>query len=353
MKFYYISLYYRTSTVTGANKRFDEIGKRLLNYYGDDFICIVSKGERPNWCPEKNIREIFRFINKFGRVRSWYELTIMLRILPKGIIYSDFMPLPLTAKKHLHIQLIHDLRNFHQFRRGGLGALSSSFQKFQLRLADKIVTVSKFTAEEIHKLCLISMDDIIVSYNGIDASVKSEEKNRNIDILYVATFEPRKNHANLLESLQHINRPLTIQFIGQNLGLQESIQSQAEDLQRTTNHSISFLPSVTEDELHDHYCRSKVFCSPSKYEGFGMPLIEAYQFGCVVCCSDIEVFKEVTRGKALYFNPNSVESIANSLSVALSSFEDKLNVEEARRLSNEVVKYYSWDSISSRLIESF
>ena len=145
MELYYISLYYKSNFVTGANKRFDEIGERLFKYLGAKFKCIVTSGQRPHWCPKENCIEVFQFRSKVGKLRSWLELSIILSQLPKGGVISDFLPLPIYIfrRAHIHYQLIHDLRNFNKFKRGGLGHLTQRFQKSQLQSADKVITVNR------------------------------------------------------------------------------------------------------------------------------------------------------------------------------------------------------------------
>lgn len=353
MKLYYVSLYYKVEVVTGANKRFDEIGKRLLSQYGEDFKCIVSSGEKPPWCQEKNVIEVPSFAGKFGRLKAWLNLSIMLSKARPGIVYSDFMPIPLHFNRHKHYQLIHDLRNFNEFKRGGLGALTAAFQKHQLKQADNTVTVSDFSASELVSYCDLHPKDIITSYNGVERKEVLAEHNRDIDVFYVATFESRKNHTKLLSALIQIEKSLNVVFIGRDLGLRKQLEREASEVIKLTNHTITFVESVTESELENFYLRSKVFCSPSHYEGFGMPLIEARQYRCVVACSDIDVFQEVTLGNAFFFDQSSESSIASILTDAIAYSEKENTRRNLISISEETTKYFSWDSISARLVDVF
>lgn len=353
MKLYYISLYYKSKVVTGANKRFDEIGKRLLSQYGQNFKCIVSSGEKPPWCHDKNLAEIPIFLGKYGRLKAWLNLSIMLCKAPPGIVYSDFMPIPLLFNRHMHYQLIHDLRNFNEFKRGGLGALTGSFQKYQLKKADKTVTVSNFSAAELVSCCDLERSDVITSYNGVERKLLLTKQNREIDVLYVATFEPRKNHTTLLKALYEIEKSLKVVFIGRDLGLREQIEREASEVVKLTNHTITFIDSVTESELESYYLRSKVFCSPSHYEGFGMPLIEARQYGCVIACSDIDVFQEVTMANAFFFDQTNKLSTARILTEAIFYSEQENAYRELLSMSKEITEHYSWDSITQRLVSVF
>jgi glycosyltransferase involved in cell wall biosynthesis len=339
MNIYYSSLYYLNDFSSGANKRFDEIGKRLLKEHTNNFKCIITFNNRPIWCPIENCIFIKEYSNKFQRMVSWLELSFKLARLPKGIFVNDFMPIPFFSYRHYHFQTIYDLRNFDGFGRGGLGFLTESFQKRQLASADKVITISEFTSKAIQNYCSIKESDIIVSYCGIDdKKIEYQNSERDIDILYVATFEKRKNHINLIKAIELCERSLNITFVGSDNGLKGEIVNLASKLE-SKGHNIIFLEQISEKTLCEMYSRAKVFCFPSFYEGFGMPLIEAYQLGCNVVCSDIDVFKEITLNKAIYFDPNSPKDISDKLrsSLKLNSCDDSIR--------EEIINFYSWDHI--------
>ena len=340
MNIYYCSLYYINCFSSGANKRFDELGKRLLIEHRSNFKCIVTVDNKPAWCPIEQCVFIPSYSSKLQRIISWLYLSIKMLTLPAGIFINDFMPIPLFSGRHKHMQTIYDLRNFEGYGRGGLGAVTGYFQKRQLSSANKIITISDFTSEAIQKFCSVDQENIIVSYCGLcEQRVDVSQHIRDIDILYVATFEKRKNHKRLMEAIKLFDYSLNVTFVGSDNGLKQEMVDLASSLQ-SRGHSIRFLEQVSENELREVYCRSKVFCFPSLYEGFGMPLVEAYQFGCNVVCSDIAIFREVTMNKGSYFDPCSEQDIKDKLRIAL-----EMNVLEDSSLREEIVKRYSWDSI--------
>ena len=340
MNIYYCSLYYINGFSSGANKRFDELGKRLLIEHGSDFKCIVTVNNKPAWCPMAQCLFVPSYTSKFQRIISWFHLSFKMATLPGGIFINDFMPIPLFSGRHKHMQTIYDLRNFEGYGRGGLGALTEYFQKWQLSSANKIITISEFTSKAIQKFCSVKQENIIVSYCGLcDGTTGIPQHIRDVDILYVSTFEKRKNHRKLMEAINLFDYPLNVTFVGSDNGLKQEIIDLASSL-KIKGHCINFLEQISEHELCEVYSRSKVFCFPSLYEGFGMPLVEAYQFGCNVVCSDIAIFREVTMNKGLYFDPSSEQDIKDKLKIAL-----KMDLTESSSLRQEIVKRYSWDSI--------
>lgn len=340
MNIYFSSLYYLNNFSSGANKRFDELGKRLLNEHGSNLKCIITINNRPSWCPIENCIFIRSYSNKFQRIISWAHLSFKMANLPKGIFINDFMPIPFFSSRHHHFQTIYDLRNFEGYGRGGLGFLTELFQKWQLTSADKIITISEFTSTAIQNFCSVKQENIIVSYCGVDEKkIENLSIIRDIDILYVSTFEKRKNHIKLIEAIGLFDYSLNITFVGSDNGIKDEVVNLASSLE-SKGHNITFLEQISDKELSNVYSRSKIFCFPSLYEGFGMPLIEAYQFGCIVVCSDIAVFKEVTLNKAIYFDPNNHVDIKNKLQRTLQG-----NLLDNSTINDEIVSFYSWDSI--------
>ena len=78
-----------------------------------------------------------------------------------------------------------------------------------------------------------------------------------------------------------------------------------------------------------------------------MPLIEAYKYGCLVVCSDIKVFREVTLNEAIYFEPTDIGEIESTLESCFLNYDSLLNNEHAKKVTN----YFSWDAITKRLIK--
>ena len=70
---------------------------------------------------------------------------------------------------------------------------------------------------------------------------------------------------------------------------------------------------VSDDDLAELYANARGVVFPSLAEGFGLPLVEAAASGARLAVSDIEVFRWIGEHHVRYFDPTSVESIAQSL----------------------------------------
>jgi glycosyltransferase involved in cell wall biosynthesis len=310
-----ISLYYEANRVTGANKRFDFFAKSLMKNNDVDVIAIVREGEEPSWSKKTiTVPRYESLPSPIRRILHFIHLSFICAKL-KGVIVNDFMPMPLfTARNKNYFQLVHDIRNFTDYNRAILKKASSFIQKYQWKNAPAIMTVSQFTKNQLVKYCELDHDKVFVSYNGMEESYKKALQ-REIDFLYIATFEKRKNHKNLViafaEYLKSSDPSARLVLVGRDLGYRESINQLIDGLDLRNN--ITVVDNITEEELADTYQRTHCFVSPSFYEGFGMPIIEAMYYGCNIACSDIEVFKEVAKQHANYFDPDDIDSISNSL----------------------------------------
>lgn len=341
------SLYYERKRVTGANKRFDFFGKILSEKHKVSVTVVVRDGEVPDWADNVIVLPRYESLpTPFRRLAYCFHLT---RFFSKqtGIVVNDFMPVPFWfTKKNTYFQLVHDIRNFTDYNRAGLRKVSSAIQKIQWGKVPAILTVSEFTKKQLVNYCKINPEKIVVSYNGIETEERIP-KVRDIDFLYIATFEKRKNHINLVKAfsayVENINPQACMYLIGRDLGYKQHVLDLVAELHLTS--SIIFIEAIDECGLNEIYERTCCFVSPSLYEGFGMPIIEAMYFGCNVACSDIDVFHEIAGKYATYFDPCDVNSIVNGMNHSILKSND--SVEGISYVKSK----FTWDSIATDFLK--
>ncbi|WP_407209309.1 glycosyltransferase family 4 protein [Enterobacter hormaechei] len=340
------SLYYEKNRVTGANKRFDFFGKNLQSRENINLTVLVREGETPDWA--ENIITLPRYDSMPSVIRRLVYCIKLTYIFYKheGVIINDFMPVPLVfSKRNYYCQLVHDIRNFTDFNRAAVKKISSLFQKIQWRIVPNILTVSSFTKNQLIKYCNVNPYKIAVSYNGIDP-VKRKKVKKDIDFLYIATFEKRKNHDNLIIAFSNYvkkyEQHATLFLIGRDLGYRKHIEALISKYQ--IGEFVTIIEKLSESELNILYERTYCFVNPSLYEGFGMPLIEAMYFDCHVICSDIDVFHEIAKEHAYYFDPLDHESILNAMKeIKNTEIKDGCKTSYA-------IKNFSWSAIADNFI---
>lgn len=314
---YLCSPYYRNNRHSGANKRFESL-IREWESEAHSLTIIVKEGHKPPYVDFNSCIFIPSSICK-SRALTFFWLSIKLSLLPRGTLINDFNPIPfLGYMKHDSYSLIHDLRRLIDDE-GNLINITARIYNLVLKAYPKIITVSNESKKLLVNYLKIPSQNIIVSYNGInyDYTSKFQALNRDIDILYVAHFEERKRHNDLLQALSLFStRSLNVVFVGVDNGYYEKIKpwiKQASD----AGHSIEILSELSESELIDLYRRTKIYAFPSVLEGFGMPLIEAKSQGCKILCSDLDVFKEIGNSSNYYFKAKDIQSLLLNLNTAL------------------------------------
>jgi len=343
----YVSPYYDPAVPSGANRRFDEICRRLLRDYGDNFTLVVSRGAIPEWWDGKNLVAVDYRFNHASKVSATREIARALDRLPPSLVIMESLPLPLRAlKRHTHFQTAYDFRYFYSFSKGAVyRLLFTRYLRQQWRRCQYIITCSDASIDELERHVSYPRERVVKSFFGINPDifdvphVPAEDK--EYDLIYVGHFDGHKNHARLIDALGLMDSGLKVLFVGVDNGLLGSLKQRAVKLGLT---NIQFTTVREERKVWDLYTRSRAFVSPSVYEGFGMPTIEALALGLPVVLSDIRVFHEVGRDLATYFDPRDPRDIAAKLAGALGDptppDRDKVRAH---------LEQFTWDEIYKEL----
>lgn len=319
----YISPYYKPDDSSGGNRRFNELCKRFNQELGKDFTLIVTKGQVPPWWDEKsNLIEIKYNFDHLSKFKATKQIADYLDSIPPSIVVLESVPIPFKAlKRHAHFQVAYDFRYFTGKSKSFLYRLVfSQYLKYQWKHSEFFVTPTDFSIAELQKYVGYDKNKVIKSYFGIDKSLLEMTDlptlEKKYDLIYVGHFEKRKNHEPLLRAIAKVNKDLKVKLIGYDTGLQTYLEKLAQDLGLTQ----TTFESVNNDKLlWQYYRESKVFVSPSIYEGFGIPIIEALVLGIPVICTDMQVFHEVGGDLVTYFNPYDPSDIAEKISNALAT----------------------------------
>lgn len=165
---------------------------------------------------------------------------------------------------------------------------------------------------------------------------------RNHPFIMVGTIEPRKRHALVLDALEDLWRRggrEELAIVGRPGwmvdALMERLRSHAELGKR-----LHLIEGATDDELAFLYGHCHALIQASDNEGFGLPIIEAAQYGKPVVLSDIPVFREIAGDNAAYFPPGSRSGLATVLK---DSWDGKLTT-DSRNIS-----WLSWEQSVDQL----
>jgi glycosyltransferase involved in cell wall biosynthesis len=187
------------------------------------------------------------------------------------------------------------------------------------RTCDLIVVNSKFTANEVVDLLGFPRERICVAYPALGASFRLDGPARNLGapyVLTVATLERRKNLETLLEAMPMVRAS----HPDMHLAVAGAPGWQAPNLETEGVLPLGYVDDV---ELAALYRGAEVFVYPSRFEGFGMPIVEAMACGTPVVASAHPSLDEASGESAVRADPDSAEAIAAGIERALDN-RDKL-----------------------------
>ena len=220
---------------------------------------------------------------------------------------ADVLHYPLThrlpAAGAPTVVTLHDLQHLDlpQLFPRAERAFRAFYWHRSVRGAQRVVCPSEFVRVRAEELLGLEAARIHVVPHGIDHDRFSPgHEEREPFLLYPARAWPHKNHARLYEAfaLLRAERPgLRLVLTGGGHG-------------REAPEGVEVRGHVTQDELVSLYRRAAALVFPSRYEGFGQPVLEAMACGCPVACSEIPALAEIAGGAARTFAPDDAEAIA-------------------------------------------
>lgn len=159
-------------------------------------------------------------------------------------------------------------------------------------------------------------------------------------LFYPAVTWEHKNHEAIIRALRVLKDTYDIRaqvrFSGKWTPFRRNLDRLASEL--GVSDQIRYLGFVSPEELQAVYARATAMIFPSKFEGFGLPLLEAFHAGVPVLSSNATVLPEVAQDAALYFDPNSPEQLAEEIKRVLQNERLRFHLIEKGK---EVLSRYS------------
>lgn len=228
--------------------------------------------------------------------------------------------------------------------------------KFALKHAAKIITVSEFTKKEIQEIYKVSSENISVIHNGFDQEKFVPIKNQSaIDAtlrkysinkpfyLFVGRLEEKKNIVGMLEAFalaraKELSISKMIFVLAGRVGYgYDRIQSAIKRLNLENSvKQIGWIPDI--DRIH-LLNAAKIFLFASMYEGFGIPILEAFSYGTIVITSNRASCPEVAGDAALLVDPKNLDEMASAI-IKLEN-DEKLR-DDLRQKGFARAKEFSW-----------
>ncbi len=292
----------------------------------------------------------------------WFEWSVkrVLRSLKPDLFLSPDGYLSLSSRTP-SLAVMHDL-NFEHFPADLPIAARLHYRWFFPRFAAKaarIATVSQFSKDDIVLQYKVSPEKVDVVYNGANEAFKPIE-NAEIEqirnkytqgepyFLFVGSLHPRKNLARLFKAYDlfrsQSNRKVKLLIVGEKKWWTKPISEAFNGMR--CKEEVVFCGRLNSAELRLVTAAALGITYVSYFEGFGIPILEAFRSGVPVITSNVTSMPEVAGNAALFVDPYDVTSIAQAMETLACN--DNLQKELIAK-GFERAKDFSWDKTAQNL----
>jgi glycosyltransferase involved in cell wall biosynthesis len=215
------------------------------------------------------------------------------------------------------------------------------------RRAACVLTVSEWTKRDLVEHYRLAPERIVVTPNGVDPTFSPDGPVRGdrTDLLFVGAIQPRKDPVTALEALALLDDALSLRFVGpEKLGGDE-VRAAVARLGLVGR--VEFLGHVAKSELAALYRGAACLVFPSRYEGFGLPVLEAMACGTPVVASSAGALPEVAGNAAVLVEPGNPEALASGVESALAQRERLVTAGLQR------VRRFSWRESARRTLNVY
>jgi len=264
----------------------------------------------------------------------WEQVSLprQLRRMRIEVLHSPHYTMPLAAPCRT-VVTFHDMTFFlmpevhSRFRRLFFPAM----MRWSARRAEKLIAVSESTRQDMIRLLSLDPAKVATILEAAGpifrvpplAEVEDLCARQGLTpdryLLYVGVLEPRKNVPLLLQAYAEIaaqfpDTPLVI--AGKKGWMYDAIFQKTVAL--GLSEKVRFLGYVPEEDLPRLYRGARAFVYPSRYEGFGLPVLEAMQCGVPVITSRVSSMPEVGGDAVVYVDPDDVSGLSQALTRMLT-----------------------------------
>ncbi|MBN1445119.1 MAG: glycosyltransferase family 4 protein [Candidatus Omnitrophica bacterium] len=216
--------------------------------------------------------------------------------------------------------------------------------------ADRIIAISQSTKKDLCLQLNVAPEKVTVIYLASSLSNVPLKKTAVPEkyLLFVGTRYGYKNFEFFITAIAPLLKDKKVFIFCAGGGAFN--ESEQKLFAETGLQDYIFYKEVSDEELKYCYKNAIAFVLPSLYEGFGLPVVEAFSCGCPVLLSDCSSLPEVAGDAGLYFNPLSKESIFSAVSIVLDThFDRQKYIEKGYSLS----KNFTWEKTTEKTLSLY
>ncbi|MDE6036638.1 MAG: glycosyltransferase family 4 protein [Duncaniella sp.] len=340
----------------GISRYFAELMTRLPQGYEAHNPVVLSSNIYLKSVPGMEFATMWwpRFMKKYKKAHKINKF-ISRRVLRDGnydIFHPTYYdPYFLDSVRRPYVITVHDLIYEKYPEMFPINDRTAENMRLTIKNASRIIAISHNTKRDLMELYGLSGDNIDIVYQGYGLDNSRVEQIPGLPgrfILYVGGRFGYKNFTNFCEAFSIIRAKYPdVELVC--TGTPFDADEQAL-LNRLGIAGCTRSIFVSEPQLTWLYRHALCFVYPSLYEGFGIPILEAYACGCPVVLSDASCFPEVAGDGGHYFDPQRPESIAASIGEVL---DDPDLRKRMMTLGSEIVKSFSWKRVADETAEVY
>jgi len=329
----------------------------------NQYIILHSRKDKRNLAQTDNQRRAICWTPSHHRIE---RLALSIEMLPHrlDLLHSpDFIPPMFGYRKS--VITIHDLTFLHfpEFLTDESKRYYNEQIEAAVKRANHIMTDSEATRQDVIRMLNVPPEKVTTVLLGIDEDFKPAD-NETVQqvktkcglpdnyILFLGTFEPRKNLKGLLHAYARLRRMMedvpSLVVAGRQGWLFEEIFELAANL--GIRDSIAWREDIAYGDLPGLYSGASLLCLPSFYEGFGFPPLEAMACHTPSVVSNRGSLPEVVGDASLQVNPDDAASIADAMLQVLTN--PKL-ADDLRQRGAEQVKLFTWEKTVTQVLETY
>lgn len=343
---------------------YESMKRIVLNHPEHTFYFIFDRKHDPQFIFAENVIpvEIFPPARHPYLWYIYFEFSIprILRKLKPDLFLSTDGWLSLRTNVP-QVDVIHDLNFEHR-----KDFLKSKYQNYYTRFfpkfarkAVRIATVSEFSKQDLQRFYSIPKEKIDVVYNGSNAVYQplTEDKQQRVRqkyanglpyFLFVSAIHKRKNLANILRAFEQYKAQTgaDTQFVvvGARAGKQDELDEVLRSM--TFAQDVRFLGRLSAEELSQVMASALALVYATLFEGFGIPIVEAFNAETAVITSNVTSMPEVAGDAALLVDPTSVDQIAGAMTQLATN--ENMRQELIAKGRAQRTKF-SWEQTAARL----
>jgi len=324
---------------------------------GHDVTLVTEPGVAARWFAGFPAIEAPRWTRRAVFSMLWHLFCLPRRIKKSGcdaVLVLAANRRALGRCPYPTVGVVHDLSQYHVAAK--YDALRMFYIKRVLphfvRKMHRVVAISKSTAADLVRFWKIPADKVSVVYDGFTPPrLPAGMSPARTSILYISRLEhPGKNHVGLIEAYGKLPREVAsrhpLVLVGGDWNGAEIVRAAAKA--SPYREFIRFLGFVPDPELPKLWAEAAAYVFPSRFEGFGLSLVEAMSAGVPVACSKTSSLGEIGEGVAELFDPESADEMAAALLKVLIG-DNAARIEAGRQRAAE----FSWTRCAAGLVEAF